>query len=185
MNTKNVFTAFDKNDEEILLYRKDSEHYFDLINNKLIPTENLNLSSLIQIKDLLQIKYYATKYIIKQKYKKENSILLPTNNLVMGYVCRMKNIKISGHYYDGYDYEWESKKMLISLFIKNNKKDNYICLLNNKEYDYKGSSNWDMYNKKNGDYYFVPDYDNDLPFISSYENKKDIRKLSYILNNRR
>ena len=48
MNTNKVFTAFNENGKEILLYRKDNNTYIELngIEDKIYPKEYIDLETL-------------------------------------------------------------------------------------------------------------------------------------------
>ncbi|MBQ3021024.1 MAG: hypothetical protein IJD92_02215 [Bacilli bacterium] len=86
MNTERVFTAFNKEGKEILLYVKDKDTYIDLLsnNNEIYNKDNIDLTSLKPISNSLDLRKYMLRYSIKNKYKKDREKLIETNNYLLG-----------------------------------------------------------------------------------------------------
>lgn len=74
MNTEKVFTAFNKDGEEILLYRKDNDTYYDLNSkdNVIYDKENIDLKTLVHASKSVDLKRHMLASTIKRKYKKES-----------------------------------------------------------------------------------------------------------------
>ena len=80
MNTEKVFTAFKKTGEEILIYRRKDNTYINLIDNKILPNEEIDLMSLNCIENSLDLSNFLFKNIpkimIKRNYEKDRKGIL-------------------------------------------------------------------------------------------------------------
>ena len=83
MNTEKVFRAFNKEDKEILLYRKDSDTYIDLMskNNEIYPKDNIDLSSLLLLSKTVKLLKYMPEELIKKIYTKDREKLIDTKKV--------------------------------------------------------------------------------------------------------
>lgn len=95
MNTEKVFTAFSKDGEEILLYRKEDGTFIDLNskNNDIYPRENIDLKSLVNINKSIDLKKHMLVSSIKRKYMRDRSELLETKKILFGIRCLIENLK--------------------------------------------------------------------------------------------
>ena len=69
MNTEKVFTAFKKTGEEILIYRRKDNTYINLIDNKILPNEEIDLMSLNCIENSLDLSNFLFKNIRREHIK--------------------------------------------------------------------------------------------------------------------
>jgi len=95
MNTEKVFTAFNKEGEEILLFRKDNDTYIDLNsdNNEIYNKDDIDFSTLIHAKRSLNLKRHMLMSSIKRKYNKDRSKLVYTKDILFGVERTIKNIE--------------------------------------------------------------------------------------------
>lgn len=88
MNTEKVFTAFKKTGEEILIYRRKDNTYINLIDNKILPNEEIDLMSLNCIENSLDLSNFLFKNIpkimIKRNYEKDRKVLMDTRKIILG-----------------------------------------------------------------------------------------------------
>lgn len=147
MNTEKVFTAFNKEGEEILLYRKDNDIYIDLNsdNNEIYPKEDIDLTTLVHASRSLNLRQHMLESSIKRKYKKDRNKLLYTKDILFGVERTIKNlIEIPVHtpLEIIYRYNWENiEGEYFNLFeykktitIDESNFDIYTNLFDKKEY---------------------------------------------------
>ena len=148
MNTEKVFTAFNKDGEEILIFRKDNDIYIDLNseNNEIIPKEEIDLETIMPANKSLNLRKHMLESSIKRKYKKDREKLVETKNILFGIEYTISNIEEikteSGFYYYGiplydYHYEWENTESNLNLytFSKKIKEEGYIFNVYKNLYD--------------------------------------------------
>ena len=95
MNTEKVFTAFSKEGEEILLFRKDNDTYIDLNSdsNEIYDKEQIDLKTLVHASRSLNLRRHMIASTIKRKYKKDREKLIETKNILFGIVYTIRNLK--------------------------------------------------------------------------------------------
>jgi len=153
MNTEKVFTAFNKEGKEILLYRKDRDTYIDLLSdkNEIYNKDNIELNTLVNANKSLNLKKHMLAAIIKRRYNKDRSKVINTKNILFGQeltITDLKETKIDSGWrrrgriiYD-YKYDWkneESEYMNIFEFkrqveINDYTYNVYLNLYNKEEY---------------------------------------------------
>jgi len=149
MNTDRVFTAFDKDGNELLLYRKDSETYIDLTsdNNEIVPKDKIDLETLVFARNSIKLHKHMLASTIKRKYKKDRDILIPTEIIIWGMEKTIHNIEETpidiGHGLYDIWFKWQSLNSdNINLYIFSRKVtlnngftyNAYINLYDKKEY---------------------------------------------------
>ena len=138
MNTEKVFTAFNKEGQEILLYRKDEDIYIDLLSDKMeiYDKDKIDLRTLINANKSLNLRKHMLTALIKRKYNKDRSKLVYTENILLGTEFIVRELERtrtdSGYRIHGipcYDYQYDFKNEKsgnISLFeFKREDKINY------------------------------------------------------------
>lgn len=153
MDTEKVFTAFTKEGQEILIFRKDNDTYIDLNsdNKKIIEKDLIDLQTLVHAKKSINLKKHVLASTIKRKYKKDREKLLETKNILIGIeriIINLKQTKTDTglRIYNipqyNYHYKWDNKEsgylnlfqfkkeIIINDFIYNV----YINLFDKKEY---------------------------------------------------
>lgn len=95
MNTDKVFTAFDKDGNELLLYRKDNDNYIDLNsdNKETFPNDNIDLETLVLARKSINLHKHMLASSIKRKYNKDRSKLVNTKDILFGMEHTIKNLK--------------------------------------------------------------------------------------------
>ena len=58
MNTDKVFTAFDSESKELLLYRENRDTYIDLNKKEIVKKDDLDLESLRFISETIKVLKY-------------------------------------------------------------------------------------------------------------------------------
>lgn len=190
MNTEKVFTAFNKEGEEILIYIKDNDTYIDLNseNNEIIPKEEIDLETIIPANKSLNLRKHMLEASVKRKYRKDREKLVETKNILFGTEYTISNIEEikteSGFYYYGiplydYHYEWENKNPTLNLYIFSKK-------ITKEDYQFEVYKN--LYDKE--EYIFfknnckhiseLPTFNNGMKFAyaNDYVFLKDILKKS-------
>ena len=153
MNTDKVFTAFDKEGNELLLYRKDNDTYIDLNsdNNEIIEKDKIDLETLALARKSVDLHKHMLASSIKRKYKKDRSELVNTKEILFGIECTIENLKETkiftgwirgGIPINDYHYKWkENQNQNLNLYrfkreveINDYKFNIYINLFDKKEY---------------------------------------------------
>jgi len=127
MNIEKVFTAFNKDGKEILIYRKDNDTYINLNsdNNEIIPKQNINLETLRYLSESLRLFKYMPKKLLKKLYNYDREKLLITKEILLGVKGTINNLKEtkteSGWYYYNvpiydYHYNWKLNKEECGLY---------------------------------------------------------------------
>ncbi len=76
MKTERVFTGLDTKENVILVYKKDDNVYLDLLNkNQVFPLENINISSLKRIGEVIDMVKYSSPANIRRRFEKDKSII--------------------------------------------------------------------------------------------------------------
>lgn len=72
MKTDRVYTGLDTKENVILVYKKDENKYIDLLekDNQVFPLENINLSSLKKLNNIIDLVKYSSPTNIKRKFEK-------------------------------------------------------------------------------------------------------------------
>lgn len=121
MNTNKVFTAFDKDGNELLLYRKDNDNYIDLNsdNKETFPKDNIDLETLVLARKSINLHKHMLASSIKRKYNKDRSKLVNTKDILFGMEYIIKDLKTIKSYtgfvrggipiYD-FHFEWKNNK---------------------------------------------------------------------------
>ncbi|MBQ3021025.1 MAG: hypothetical protein IJD92_02220 [Bacilli bacterium] len=128
MNTERVFTAFNKEGKEILLYRKDRDTYIDLNseNNSVYPKEDIDLETIIHASKSLNLFKHMLKSSITRKYKKDREKLIETKNVLFGLrqnIINLKTTKIDSgwRFYNiplyNTHYKWDTSGKVMGLYI--------------------------------------------------------------------
>ena len=153
MNTEKVFTAFNKDGEEILLYRKDNDTYYDLNSkdNVIYDKENIDLKTLIHASKSINLSRHMLASAIKRRYKNDREKLINTKDILFGGEFIIKDLidtkEDSGWRFYGvpkynHHYTWQketTEKMSLFMFSRKLKIDDYtynvyINLVDKKEY---------------------------------------------------
>lgn len=153
MNTEKVFTAFNKDGEEILLYRKDNDTYYDLNSkdNVIYDKENIDLKTLVHASKSINLSRHMLASTIKRKYKKDREKLINTKDILFGGEFIIKDLidtkENSGWRFYGvpkynHHYTWQNEtteKISLFMFSRKLKIDDYtynvyINLVDKKEY---------------------------------------------------
>lgn len=152
MNADLVFTGFDKEGNEKLVYKK-SDKYIDLIDN--IELDSLDLETLRFLKETINVSKHIPKILIKKLYIKDRKKVIDTKKILVGRICRLTNLKlfITGYGRDAvYNYEWNNTFYEMDLY----QSEGYI----KKEYN-----NFKVYkNLYNGNKYIG--YNKNIPRLS-------------------
>lgn len=123
MNTDRVFTAFDKEGKELLLYRKDNDTYIDLNSeeNEIFEKDNIDLVTLIPAKKSINLHKHMLASSIKRKYKKDRETLVETKEILFGIEHTIENLKETKDFigifrgglpiYDRH-YSWENNEIV-------------------------------------------------------------------------
>lgn len=140
MNTEKVFTGFNKSEEEILLYRENSDEYIDLINKEKIKKEYIDIETLKKLSETLKVLKYMPENLIIKLYNYDRSKLINTKDILVGLKAKIIDINEtkteSGWYYNNiplysYHYEWDLLDKEMGLYSY--KKE----LIIDKEYKFK------------------------------------------------
>ena len=131
MNTEKVFTAFNKDGEEILIYRKADNTYIDLNSEKkeIISKEEIDLETIMPANKSLNLKKHMLEASLKRKYRKDREKLIETKNIIFGIEKMVTNLKEtkteSGYYFKeiplyDYHYNWigETNSLNIYTYLK-------------------------------------------------------------------
>lgn len=123
MDASRVFTIFDKNGNEKLVFLNKNNKYIDFYGNE-IEKEKLDLETLKYFSSLLKKIKYCPSFIIKYLYDKDRNKLMETDDILIG--CKYKicdlNQKIVDYYLDDipmhdFYYSWNSSDSKVSLYI--------------------------------------------------------------------
>lgn len=179
MNTDKVFTAFNKDEKEILIYRENSDEYIDLINKKQINKEYFDIETLKQLKETLKVLKYMPESLIIKLYNFDRNKLVNTKDILVGLkgiITDLKETKIeNGWYFHGipmhnYHYNWNLKNKEIGLYVFNKK------IILDKEYEFNLYKN--LYD---GKVYIV--YNNNFGQILEFYNTFEYVHLNNITLN--
>lgn len=129
MNTSKVFTGFDNNDNELLIYRENSDSYIDLINKERLNQNDFDLESLRFLRDTIKVCGYLPEELIKKIYLKDRKSLVQSDKFLLGIKGTISDLEEkkeeSGFYYYGvpihdYHYEWKlcNKELGLYTFSK-------------------------------------------------------------------
>ena len=132
MNINNVFIGYNKNGEELLLYKKNG-NYINLL-DKNYKTYNTNeISNIILFSDILNSKIVGKKKIIKT-YNNDRSQLLKLSNVFLGNIYEITDINViyQNLYANALGYDSRLMENNVPLLYQDKK---YINLLDNKSYD--------------------------------------------------
>lgn len=129
MNTEKVFRAFNKEGEEIVLYRENKDIYIDLNSdtNSIYPKEDIDLDTLLLLSKTIDLWRHMTTSSIQKKYKKDREKLVETKKVLIGLkvkISKLQSEKIdSGVRYYGIpvfqetQYKWEGIPQHYSLYM--------------------------------------------------------------------
>ena len=140
MNTDRVFTGFNNNEKEILLYRENSNEYIDLVINKIVNLNDFDLETLKQLKETLPVLRYMPCTFIKKLYNYDRNKLINSKTVLLGLkgtITDLKETKIQTGWYrynipiHDYHYEWNLNNNLLGLYIYNRE------IIIDKEYKFK------------------------------------------------
>ena len=152
MNTEKVFTAFNKEGKEILLYRKDNNTYINLLsgNNDIYPKENIDIETLLPLNKSMYIFKNTLKDRVVKMYLKDRSKIIDTDNIIIGEKVTITNfdrkaVESGWYFYNiplyNYEYKWDLTKKELGLYLYFNKIkkngyefDLYKNLFNHKTY---------------------------------------------------
>ncbi len=201
MNIEKVFTAFKKTGEEILIYRKKDNTYINLIDNKTIPNEEIDLSSLNYVENSLDLSNYLFKNIpkimIKRNYEKDRKVLMDTRKIILGMEMGVTNLTKTEEYINWNltkvttNYLPVAKSMTLYKFDKEiehkydyykyHKFDLYTNLSDYKNYlgfEYGDQAIFKMPNLKNGALFFTKENKTleDIENVTYLEKKKVYEK---------
>ena len=197
MNTEKVFTAFNKDGKELLLFRTSNNIFIDLIKDKEYPKEKIDLTTLSIITNSIDLRKYMLKKCIINKYKKDREKLLNTKKILIGYKVSVTDYK---NWYTGkgiYNmikhHKWEEKFQYYDLYKYLDEKKvsfdtilNIYCDLNNDRFlGYSKDNEPDKI-------YEIPDFKNGTEYVitieslfnevqETYLNKKTINEMAYKL----
>ena len=145
MDTLKVFTTFDQDENEILIYRENSNTYFDLNTQENVNKNDIDLESLRYLRETVKVLRYMPEQLIKKIYNVDREKTLKTEDLLLGIKGKIENLKeikkFCGFYIRGipindYHYSWdvEDKTYGIYSFIKKIDLENH--------YTYNLYKNW-------------------------------------------
>lgn len=124
MNTDKVFTGFNNENKEILVYRENNESYIDLIKKQKINKENIE--TLKYLKETIKVLKYMPESLIIKLYNHDRNKLMDTKNILVGLKATITNLKEikteSGWYFYGiplhnYSYKWDKKDYEMGLYV--------------------------------------------------------------------
>ena len=129
MNTSKVFTGFDNDDNELLIYRENNDSYIDLINKERLNQNDFDLETLRFLRDTIKVFGYLPENFIRKVYLNDRKKLVQTDKYLLGIkgeICDLEETKSeSGFYYYGvpiydYHYGWKlcDKELGVYTFIK-------------------------------------------------------------------
>lgn len=160
MNTNFVFTGFDDNGNERLIY-KEIDKYIDLINDTK-TTPDLDLETLRFLRETVNVYKHMPKTLVKKAYNKDRKKVINCDEIYIGVestIGHFKKIpKESGYAFYGvplydYHYEWENTNRKVGLYTYDS--------------NYKNNPKFEIYkNILTGKKYFA--YHNDLSSLSSF-----------------
>ena len=194
MNTKKVYTAFNKDGKEILLYRKDANTFIDLLGDDLIkyPKENIDLETLLPINKSLYVFNNMLTNSIKRKYLKDRSKIIDTESIIVGTkgtICKFNKVATDTNYrfyniplFD-YKYSWDLERLELGLYSFYNK----IQVNGHEYYLYKNLFDhkiYYMFDPKYKNMSLHPDFGNGMEFVGNNGyTLKDVIKESFIEKN--
>ncbi len=122
MDTNKVFTTFNKNGCEILLFLESMNNYLDLINNKLLKKEDIELQTLVKYRKTIKTLKYLPKNLIKQLYIFDRTSMINSENIYLGIQCTVSNynerIKFDYTYYTERTWDIVDKKKGLYVYCK-------------------------------------------------------------------
>ena len=105
MNTDKVFTVFNNDEKEVLIYRENSDEYIDLKTKEQINKEYFDIETLKQLKETLKVLKYMPESIITKVYNYDRNKLVNTKDILVGLkgtITDLKETKIeNGWYFHG------------------------------------------------------------------------------------
>lgn len=123
MDASRVFTIFDKNGNEKLVFLNKNNKYIDFDGNEL-DKDKLDLETLKYFSSLLKKIKYCPSFIIKYLYNKDRNKLIEADNILIGCkykICDLKAIPIDYYYGDtlihDFSYKWNSSDSKVGLYI--------------------------------------------------------------------
>lgn len=148
MDTSKVFTAFDNEDNEILIYRENSDSFFDLNSEQALTREDFDLQTLRYLRETLWVMRYMPENFIKKLYEIDRKKLVKSTNFLLGLKGQISRLeetkKVLDFYYNGIPfynrrYEWSltNPEWGIYTFLKTIKLKDVYCNLYKNMYNGK------------------------------------------------
>ena len=132
MNINNVFIGYNKNGEELLLYKRN-DNYINLLDKNYKIYNTNEISNIILFSNIVNSKIIGKNKIIKT-YNNDRSQLLKLSNVFLGNIYEITDINViyQTWYADALGHDSRLMENNIPLLYQDKK---YINLLDNKSYD--------------------------------------------------
>ncbi|MBQ3021066.1 MAG: hypothetical protein IJD92_02430 [Bacilli bacterium] len=128
MKLDKVFVAFLKSDDkEHLLYRKEADLYFDLNTKEKYTSKDIDLNTLIYLKDTISIFCdNMLKFNIKKLYNNDRKKLIDTSDLIIADINKVSDLEIITLDNNYKQYKWNAKflnKALLQMYTSHSYED--------------------------------------------------------------
>lgn len=204
MKTDKVFTIFNKKGEEFLVYIKDRNTIINLLSeeNETMDISELDFNSLKIFNKEMYLFSFMTKKCIQKAYLRDRKSLIDIRNT---FICEKVSLteayhRFTGRYGETITYYWAKKFLEYGIYTYQDSEkilfiDNYILkykdIFDGKEYfGFKAYNDEGIYKideifHPGGEYLFTKNIETSEVFKSPYEEKGEVIKLLYKLNNHR
>ena len=91
MDTNKLFTTFDKDGNEILLFMQSVDNYINFINDKVVNKDDIQLETLLEYRKTIKTIRFLPSSIVKKLYIMDRDKIVDTNNLFLGCKCVVVN----------------------------------------------------------------------------------------------
>lgn len=151
MDTNKVFTGFDKDDNELLIYRETADLYFDLINNSELNKENIDLETLRYLRDTIRVLRYMPESIVKKIYTMDREKTVKSNEILLGFKGTIIDLKETtvqtgtnylGMPFYNYYYNWKTTDIEYGIYTFFKKITIGKHHIYDNEYEYNLYKNW-------------------------------------------
>lgn len=207
MDVSKVFTVFDKNGNEKLVFIDKDNKYFDFDDNEL-EKEKLDLDTLRYFSNTLKKIKYCPSFVIEDLYNKDRNKLIDADKILIGAKCVINDLKtVPANYYLGdtlmHDFRYKPNlsvaKMGLYIILKENMYNNNFL----KTYKYKLCENildgkkYIAFYKKLDDIHFLNDFGKGFEFVffdgrtlknlnrGNVISKKEVNELAYSLRKKK
>lgn len=207
MDASRVFTIFDKNGNEKLVFIDKDNKYIDFDGNEL-EKEKLDLETLRYFSNTLKKIKCCPSFVIEDLYNKDRNKLIDADKILIGAKCVINDLKIvPANYYLGdtlmhdfcYKPSFSVAKMGLYIILKENMYNNNFL----KTYKYKLCENildgkkYIAFYKKLDDIIFLDDFGKGFEFVffdgrtlknlnrGNVISKKEVNELAYSLRKKK